>query len=226
MLSSAGSNDGSLSSFLSSSASTANNFALISQNSVTNASSLVAQIASQNQKTADTKKLQDALASLSASQQAVQPKNVLDPIIFFADGSTIDTNSNILTMADGTQIDTTTGTKVIDTSSIIQMANGAYLDTKNNILTMSDGTKIDTVTGTEDLGDGLTVTEIGARICDLKNSHSCWRLRFNVGAVDIPPLCARRETFAFKVAHCGGIETHDFHVGPPRAGYFVAEGAR
>jgi len=50
-------------------------------------------------------------------------------------------------MADGTQIDTTTGTKVIDTSSIIQMANGAYLDTKNNILTMSDGSKIDTVTG-------------------------------------------------------------------------------
>jgi hypothetical protein len=147
MLSSAASNDGSLSSFLSSSTTTANNFALISQNSVTNASSLFAQIASQNQKTADTKKLQDALASLSQSQQAVQPKNVLDPIIFFADGSTIDTNSNILTMADGTQIDTTTGTKVIDTSSIIQMANGAYLDTKNNILTMSDGSKIDTVTG-------------------------------------------------------------------------------
>jgi hypothetical protein len=147
MLRSAGSNDGSLSSFLSSSASTANNFALISQNTVTNASSLVAQIASQNQKTADTKKLQDALASLSASQQAVAPKNVLDPIIFFDDGSTIDTNSNILTMADGTQIDTTTGTKVIDTSSLIQMANGAYLDTKNNVLTMPDGTKIDTVTG-------------------------------------------------------------------------------
>jgi len=96
---------------------------------------------------ADTKKLQDALASLSATQQAVAPKNVLDPIIFFDDGSTIDTNSNILTMADGTQIDTTTGTKVIDTSSLIQMANGAYLDTKNNVLTMPDGTKIDTVTG-------------------------------------------------------------------------------
>ena len=50
-------------------------------------------------------------------------------------------------MADGTQIDTTTRTKVIDTSSLIQMADGTSLDTKNNILTMSDGTKIDTVTG-------------------------------------------------------------------------------
>ena len=72
---------------------------------------------------------------------------MLDPIIFFPDGSTIDTNSNILTMANGTQIDTTTGAKVVDTSSLIQMANGAYLDTKNNILTMPDGTQIDTVTG-------------------------------------------------------------------------------
>jgi hypothetical protein len=77
----------------------------------------------------------------------VQPTNVLDPTIFFADGSTLDTNSNILTRSDGTQIDTTTGAKVIDTSSMIQMANGAYLDTANNILTMPDGTEIDTVTG-------------------------------------------------------------------------------
>ncbi len=85
--------------------------------------------------------------ALSASQQIVQPKNVLDPFIYFDDGSSLDTNSNILTMSNGTQIDTTTGLKVIDTSSIIQMANGAYLDTKNNILTMPDGSQIDTVTG-------------------------------------------------------------------------------
>jgi len=139
--------DGSIKSFLRSTANTANAFALISQNTVTSASSLVAQIASQNAKKADDKKLQDALAALSATRQMVQAKNVLDPIIFFDDGSTIDTNSNILTMADGTQIDTTTGTKVIDSASIMQLANGAYLDTKNNVLTMSDGTKIDTVTG-------------------------------------------------------------------------------
>ncbi|MGC2713984.1 MAG: hypothetical protein WA366_11460 [Pseudolabrys sp.] len=39
---------------------------------------------------------------------------------------------------------TTTGTKVIDTSSLIQQANGAYLDTKNNIPTMPDGSRFDT----------------------------------------------------------------------------------
>jgi hypothetical protein len=139
--------DGSIKSFLGKSTSTANAFAQISQNSVTNAGSLVAQLASQNKQRADAKKLQDALASLSATQQQVQRKNVLDPVIYFQDGSTIDTNSNILTMADGTQIDTTTGTKVVDTSSLIQMANGAYLDTKNNILTMPDGSRIDTVAG-------------------------------------------------------------------------------
>ena len=139
--------DGSISSFLGSSATTASQFALISQNSVTNASSLVAQIASQNAQQTNAQQLQDAIDALSASKQMVQPTNVLDPTIFFADGSTLDTNSNILTMSNGTQIDTTTGAKVIDTSSLIQMANGAYLDTANNILTMPDGTQIDTVTG-------------------------------------------------------------------------------
>ena len=147
MLDNARSNDGSLSSFVGASASAANAFALISQNTVSSAGSLYAQMASQRQSEEDTKKLQDALAELSASKQAVQPKNVLDPFIYFDDGSVIDTNSNILTMQDGTQIDITTGLKVIDTSSIIQIANGAYLDTKNNILTLPDGTQIDTVTG-------------------------------------------------------------------------------
>jgi len=146
MLQNSGGN-GSISSFLGASQNSSNQLALISQNSVSNMSSLVAQMASQNLQTQNQKKLQDAMDALSASQQAVQPKNVLDPIIYFSDGSTIDTNSNILTMSDGTQIDTTTGLKVIDTSSIVQMANGAYLDTKNNILTMPDGSQIDTITG-------------------------------------------------------------------------------
>jgi hypothetical protein len=147
MLDNARGNDGSLSSFVGASASAANSFALISQNNASTAGSLYAQMASQRQKEADTKKLQDALAALSASKQAVQPQNVLDPFIYFDDGSFIDTNSNILTTKDGTQIDITTGVKVIDTSSIMQLANGAYLDTKNNILTLPDGTQIDTVTG-------------------------------------------------------------------------------
>ena len=147
MLDSAGSSDGSINSFLGSSANTANSFALISQSSVTNASSLFAQMAVQNAQQQNNKKIQEAADALSASQQMVQPKNVLDPILFFADGSTLDTNSNVMTLSNGTQIDTTTGTKIIDSASIIQMANGAYLDTKNNILTMPDGTEIDTVTG-------------------------------------------------------------------------------
>jgi len=147
MLDNARSNDGSISSFLASSSNTANSFALISQNSVTSASSLYAQIAAQNAQDAAQKKLQDLTDAQTAAQQMVQPKNMLDPIIYFSDGSTIDTNNNILTMADGTQIDTTTGTKVIDSSSIMQLANGAYLDTKNNIMTLPDGTQIDTVTG-------------------------------------------------------------------------------
>jgi len=146
MLDNAG-GDGSINSFLGSSFNTANSFALISQNSVTSASSLYAQIAAQNAQDAAQKKLQELMDAATAAQQMVQPKNMLDPVIYFSDGSTIDTNNNILTMADGTQIDTTTGTKVIDTASIMQLANGAYLDTKNNIMTMPDGTQIDTVTG-------------------------------------------------------------------------------
>jgi hypothetical protein len=139
--------DGSIDSFIGQSVTTSNNFALISQNSVTNTSSFIAQIAAQNLKARNDQKVQDLLKALAASQQQVKAENVLDPTIFFADGSTIDTNNNILTKADGTQYDITTGAKYTDPASIIQLANGAYLDTKNNILTMSDGTRIDTVTG-------------------------------------------------------------------------------
>ncbi|HJS61009.1 MAG TPA: hypothetical protein VJ800_04580 [Pseudolabrys sp.] len=147
MLDNARGNDGSLKSFVQSSASAANAFALISQNTASIAGSLYAQMASQRLEEADAKKLQDALDALSASKQMVQPENVLDPFIYFDDGSVIDTNSNILTLQDGTQIDITTGLKVIDSASIMQLANGAYLDTKNNILTLPDGTQIDIVTG-------------------------------------------------------------------------------
>lgn len=147
MLDNARHSNGSLRSSLYSSARAANSFALISQNTVSGAGSLYAQIASQRQKEADAKKLQDTLAALTASKEMVQPENKLDPFIYFDDGSVIDTNSNILTTKDGKQIDITTGLEVIDTSSFMQLANGAYLDTKNNILTLPDGTKIDTVTG-------------------------------------------------------------------------------
>jgi hypothetical protein len=139
--------DGSVSSFLGQSSTIANSIALISQNSVVSASSLIAQEAAQNQQAAAQTRLQAAADQLAATQQAVQPKNVLDPFIYLPDGSTIDTNNNIMTMSDGTQYDTTTGAKYVDPASIIQIANGAYLDTKNNIMTEPDGTQIDTNTG-------------------------------------------------------------------------------
>jgi hypothetical protein len=99
---------------------------------------------------AQAKRMQEKLAlqqKLNPQSQNFNPPTQLDPIIYFEDGSNIDTTTNILTMATGKQVDITTGLEVIDPSTRISMANGAYLDTKNNILTMADGTKIDTVTG-------------------------------------------------------------------------------
>ncbi|HZL38733.1 MAG TPA: hypothetical protein VFC45_00425 [Pseudolabrys sp.] len=151
MLDSAASGDGSVSSFLGQSSSTASAFATISQTSITNASSLIAQIAATNQQKAAAQKLQDSLNQVTAQQQMVQPKSMLDPFIYFPDGSTIDTVNNIMTMPNGTQYDTTTGGVYVDPASIQQLGNGAYLNTKTNIMTMADGTQIDTVTG-------LTVT--------------------------------------------------------------------
>ena len=52
-----------------------------------------------------------------------------------------------MTLANGNQIDTTTGLPYVDSSSLIQLANGAYLDTKNNILHESNGAQIDATTG-------------------------------------------------------------------------------
>jgi hypothetical protein len=142
----ASSGDGSISSFLGQSATNASNLALISQNNVTNASAFYAQIASQNQQQRSQEKLKQALAALTESQNQVKPTNV-NPFVYLSDGSTIDTETNIMTRADGTQYDITTGAKYVDPADVIQMANGAYLNTKTNILTLGDGTQIDTVTG-------------------------------------------------------------------------------
>jgi hypothetical protein len=128
-------------------ASIANNFATIAQNSVTSSSSLYAQIAAQNQQEQAQQQLQQSLDALNQQQQMVSRKNVLDPYIYFSNGASLDTNSNIMTMPDGTQYDVTTGAKYVDPANIIEMANGAYLNTSTNIMTLSDGTEIDTVTG-------------------------------------------------------------------------------
>ena len=146
MLQNAG-GDGSINSFLGQSSTIANNLATISQSSVTNAGTLYAQMAATKQQQAAAKKLQDSMNELATQQKMVKPTNTLAPFIYLADGTSIDTTNNIMTMPDGTQYDTTTGAKYVDPTSLIQMANGAYLNTKTKILTMSDGTQIDTVTG-------------------------------------------------------------------------------
>jgi acylphosphatase len=139
--------DGSVSAFLSQTSAAANNFATIAQTTVSNASAFYAQLASQNQQQRQQDQLQQSLDQLNQTQNMVQPENKLDPVIFFPDGTTIDTTSNLMTRPDGTQYDVTTGAKYVDPASIVQMANGAYLNTSTNILTMGDGTQIDTVTG-------------------------------------------------------------------------------
>lgn len=142
----ASSGDGSINSFLGQSSTNASNLALISQNNVTNASAFYAQIASQNQQQRSAEALQKVFKALQESQNQVKPQNV-NPFVYLSDGSTIDTETNIMTRADGTQYDIATGAKYVDPADVIQMANGAYLNTKTNILTLGDGTQIDTVTG-------------------------------------------------------------------------------
>jgi hypothetical protein len=120
--------------------------AQISASAQTSANQLLVQMSQTS-----AQKRRDELTALAAKLNPVQtnytPPKGLDAIVFFDDGTTLDTNSNIMTMSNGKQIDTTTGQEYHDPKDIVNMANGAYLDTKNNILTMSDGTKIDTVSG-------------------------------------------------------------------------------
>ena len=133
--------------FLKNSRSAANMFANIAQGGTTSATALIAKQAMTRQANEQQKKLQEAMQALQRTQSQVQAKNVLDSFIYMPDGSFIDTNNGLMTMANGDQFDITTGVKYVDPKMIIQMANGSYLDTKNNILTMADGTRIDSVTG-------------------------------------------------------------------------------
>jgi len=145
MLQNAG--NGSVSSFLSATSAFANNMATITTSNVTNTSSFYAQLASQALQKRQDEQMQKMITELQRQQSTVKPKNVLDTYIYFDNGASLNTDTNVMTMSDGTQIDAITGVKVIDPSYMIQMPNGAYLDTKNNILTMPDGTEYDTVTG-------------------------------------------------------------------------------
>jgi hypothetical protein len=146
-LQSAGSNDGSIGSFLGQASAFSNNFATITTGNMTSASSFYAQIAAQRDQQQQQDKLQKALDDLQQTQQMVQPTNTLDPVIYFANGSTLDTNSNILTLENGKQIDTTTGLEYVDPASRVDLGGGSFLNTTTNIITLADGTQIDATTG-------------------------------------------------------------------------------
>jgi hypothetical protein len=136
----------SLKTFLARSQNATNSLALIAQNSQSSAGALASQMsAAANQKLRDER---IALAQkLNPQQTNYTPPAGLDSVIYFEDGTTIDTANNIMTLASGKQVDTITGQDYHAPGSIVNMANGAYLDTQNNVFTMADGTKIDTVTG-------------------------------------------------------------------------------
>jgi hypothetical protein len=136
---------GTIKSFLVNSQNNANGFAFISQGNLQAATNLAAQMASQALEKRVNDRMEAALAH-SRPQTNYTPPKELDRIIYFGDGTTIDTELGILTFPDGKQIDTKTGKEYIDEAFIIRMANGAYVDTKNNILHLADGTKIDTIT--------------------------------------------------------------------------------
>ena len=124
----------------------ANTFQLINQGTAQSQATLTLQMSDTAQKKLQQEKIA-MLIKQNPQNSNFNPAKQLDPFIYFQDGSSIDTANNVLTMSNGTQIDTTTGLQIIDQSSRIDMANGAYLDTKNSILHMSDGTQIDTVSG-------------------------------------------------------------------------------
>jgi hypothetical protein len=136
----------SIKTFLAKSQNAMYSLAQISQSSQTSAGALAAQMAN----TAAQKRQSELFAlaqKLNPQQSNFNPPTELDTVIYFEDGSSIDTSSNIMTLATGKQVDTTTGLEYHDPATVLRMANGAYLDTKNNILTMADGTKLDSVTG-------------------------------------------------------------------------------
>lgn len=139
---------GSISSFLAQSQSEANALASITQNAQASAGQFYAQMAAQNGQKAAAERAAERQALLNPPQQQnFTPPAQLDPIMFYDDGSSLDTTSNVLTESNGKQIDITTGLEVIDPASIISMANGSYLNTKTNVLTEADGTRLDATTG-------------------------------------------------------------------------------
>ena len=99
---------GSLKAFLANSQTTANGFALISSSTTQAAFNLALQMSDAAAEKRATDKL-NALLAQNAQPTNYTPPHGLDPVIYFDDGTTLDTVNNILTMADGTKINTITG---------------------------------------------------------------------------------------------------------------------
>ncbi len=128
--------------------SNADAFASIAQSSVQAAGQFYAQLAAtEGQQAAEDRQAKEAALLNPPAQTNYTPPTQLDPVVYYDDGSSLDTTSNIMTLSNGSQVDITTGLPYIDPKSIIEMANGAYLDTTNNILHEADGTQVDATTG-------------------------------------------------------------------------------
>lgn len=140
-------NPGSIKNFLKNSQAGANAFANIAGNNLTSQSSFIAQIAAQQLQKAADAKMQKAFDDLNAAKSMVQAGNVLDPTVYFENGSYLDTTNNILTLTSGKQVDTTTGLEYVDPANRLDVGNGAWINTKTNVMTMSNGARIDIVTG-------------------------------------------------------------------------------
>ena len=139
---------GSISSFLVNSQNEANSLASIMQSSLQDQGQLYAQMAAaQGQKAAQDRFQKEAALLNPPTQTNFTPPKQLDPIVFYDDGSSLDTTSNIMTLSNGSQIDVTTGLSYVDPKSLVDLGNGAYLNTSTNIMTEADGTKMDATTG-------------------------------------------------------------------------------
>ena len=140
--------DGSIKTFLADSQSNADAFASIAQSSVQAAGQFYAQLAaSEGQQAAQDRAAKEAALLNPPAQTNYTPPATLDPVVYYDDGSSLDSTSNILTLSNGTQIDVTTGLQYVDPKSIVELANGAYLDTNLNILHEADGTQVNATTG-------------------------------------------------------------------------------
>jgi hypothetical protein len=139
---------GSIASFLASSQANADAFASIAQTSAQAAGQYYAQLAqAQGQQAAQDRADQEAHLLNPGDQTNYTPSQGLPGVLFYDNGSSLDTSTNIMTLSDGSQVDVTTGLPYVDPASLIRLANGSYIDTKNNIMHEPDGTVIDVNTG-------------------------------------------------------------------------------